>query len=118
MDRIAVYELQDALMQIFLAQGIRGAVYPDGIYGPETTEAVRTFQQMEGLPVTGEADRETWERIQTRLDEIIKAREVLPIPASALMLMHKFHRCTKDARNPHDRDGREGSLVLFYFYFW
>ena len=80
MDRIAVYELQDALMQIFLAQGIRGAVYPDGIYGPETAEAVRAFQQTEGLPVTGEADRETWERIQTRLYAIIKALEVLPIP--------------------------------------
>ena len=28
-------------------------IVPDGIYGPETTAAVSTFQRKHGLPVTG-----------------------------------------------------------------
>lgn len=32
----------------------------DGIYGSETAEAVRAFQQGSGLPVTGETDADTW----------------------------------------------------------
>jgi peptidoglycan hydrolase-like protein with peptidoglycan-binding domain len=35
----------------------------DGIFGSDTEEALRAFQQMEGLPVTGRADLETWERL-------------------------------------------------------
>ncbi len=33
----------------------------DGVYGPETEEAVEAFQTLFGLPVTGEVDGETWE---------------------------------------------------------
>ncbi|MBE6768671.1 MAG: hypothetical protein E7549_07165 [Ruminococcaceae bacterium] len=32
----------------------------DGIYGPETTEAVEAFQTLFALPVTGEVDGEIW----------------------------------------------------------
>lgn len=32
----------------------------DGIYGPKTKEAVRVFQSVFGLPVTGEVDYRTW----------------------------------------------------------
>lgn len=35
-------------------------VNPDGIFGPETTAAVRKFQELYGLPVTGEIDLATW----------------------------------------------------------
>ena len=35
-------------------------VHPDGIFGSETTEAVRKFQELYGLPVTGEIDLATW----------------------------------------------------------
>lgn len=35
----------------------------DGIFGSRTTAAVREFQQEAGLPVTGIADRITWEAI-------------------------------------------------------
>ncbi|MGB3670932.1 MAG: peptidoglycan-binding domain-containing protein [Phormidesmis sp.] len=34
-------------------------VFVDGIYGLETQQAVRTYQRVQGLPVTGGADRET-----------------------------------------------------------
>ena len=38
-------------------------IIPDGIYGPETTAAVSTFQRLHGLPVTGVTDQPTWETI-------------------------------------------------------
>lgn len=38
-------------------------VIPDGIYGPNTMNAVAAFQRMNGIPVTGVADQFTWERI-------------------------------------------------------
>ena len=36
---------------------------PDGIYGPSTMIAVTAFQRREGIPVTGIADENTWDRI-------------------------------------------------------
>lgn len=36
---------------------------PDGIYGPSTMIAVTAFQRREGIPVTGIADENTWERL-------------------------------------------------------
>ena len=38
-------------------------VIPDGVYGPETTSAVSTFQRNHALPVTGIVNHETWEHI-------------------------------------------------------
>ncbi|MBO5354585.1 MAG: peptidoglycan-binding protein [Clostridia bacterium] len=35
----------------------------DGIFGSNTEEALRAFQEMEGLPTTGRADQATWERL-------------------------------------------------------
>lgn len=39
------------------------SVIPDGIYGPETMQAVSTFQRNHGLPVTGITDQPTWEAV-------------------------------------------------------
>ena len=36
---------------------------PDGIYGPETIQAVSIFQRNHGLNVTGVTDQETWEAV-------------------------------------------------------
>ena len=44
----------------------------DGVFGERTLEAVMRFQKAFGLPVTGAADRETWEAIRDswlRLEE-------------------------------------------------
>ena len=38
-------------------------IIPDGIYGPETMQAVSTFQRKHGLPVTGVTNLPTWEAI-------------------------------------------------------
>ena len=35
----------------------------DGFYGPQTTDAVRTFQSVFGLPQTGSVDFATWYKI-------------------------------------------------------
>ena len=32
----------------------------DGVFGPQTREAVTAYQQLVGLPMTGAVDRETW----------------------------------------------------------
>ena len=59
--RRAVYELQVFLTAARLAHPQIPESKADGIYGPETREAVRIFQELYGLPATGEADQETWE---------------------------------------------------------
>lgn len=41
-----------------------------GSFGPETTEAVKSFQARYGLPITGVVDKPTW-------DEIVEANHVL-----------------------------------------
>ena len=38
-------------------------VIPDGIYGPETMQAVSAFQRKTSLPVTGITDQTTWDYI-------------------------------------------------------
>lgn len=38
-------------------------VVPDGIYGPDTTQAVSAYQRRRELPVTGIADQQTWNTI-------------------------------------------------------
>ena len=38
-------------------------VVPDGIYGPNTMNAISAFQRREELPATGVTDQLTWERI-------------------------------------------------------
>ena len=37
---------------------------PDGIFGPMTREAVKSFQALNDLPVTGEADPMTWDALE------------------------------------------------------
>lgn len=38
-------------------------VIPDGIYGPETVQAISVFQRNHGIPVTGMTDQDTWEAV-------------------------------------------------------
>ena len=39
------------------------SLIPDGIYGPQTIQAVTAFQRKYGIPITGVTDQTTWERI-------------------------------------------------------
>ncbi len=38
-------------------------VIPDGVYGPNTMNAVSAFQRLQGIPITGIADQSTWDLI-------------------------------------------------------
>lgn len=58
-----VRSLQTMLRVIAEDAGRIPTVVPDGIYGPNTMNAVTTFQRLYGLPVTGIADQPTWDMI-------------------------------------------------------
>lgn len=47
----------------------------DGNYGPQTVDAVRTFQSLFGLPATGEVDFATWYKIQEIYEDVKEAEE-------------------------------------------
>ena len=59
----AVANLQRYLRQLaYHTEGI-GQVPVDGIFDTATQEALSNYQRISGLPVTGTADRTTWERL-------------------------------------------------------
>ncbi len=58
-----IREIQEYLRTLALVDNNHNELAVDGIYGPETTEAVRQFQLANGLPVTGSVDSVTWERL-------------------------------------------------------
>lgn len=60
-----IRSLQTMLRVIAENDELQPSVIPDGIYGPQTVTAVSTFQRRNGLPITGIADQDTWERIVT-----------------------------------------------------
>ena len=63
-----VFELQTMLRRmIFISQNIK-RINPDGIFGTETTEAVKSFQALKNLPVTGDVDFETWTELHISSD--------------------------------------------------
>lgn len=43
-------------------------VVPDGVYSPQTMQAVIQFQRVHGLPITGVTDQRTWEEIVARYE--------------------------------------------------
>lgn len=58
-----VREIQEYLRYLQREQPALPLLAVDGLYGPETAEAVRAFQRGFGLPVTGEVDTDTWEKL-------------------------------------------------------
>lgn len=56
----AVREVQRYLLELSYVYSDIPHVESDGIYGVETEEGVRAFQRLFSLPVTGEADEETF----------------------------------------------------------
>lgn len=59
----SVRSLQTMLRVLGEDAGQALTVIPDGFYGSQTQSEVSRFQMQRGLPVTGVADQETWERI-------------------------------------------------------
>lgn len=58
-----IRSLQTMLRVIAENQPDHPTLVPDGIYGPETIQAVSYFQRKHGIPVTGVTDQYTWETI-------------------------------------------------------
>ena len=58
-----VRQMQEQLRTISRAYPAIPTVTADGVYGPATAEAVRVFQSVFGLPVTGIVDYPTWYKI-------------------------------------------------------
>lgn len=69
-----VYSLQTMLRQISDFDSRVLPVVPDGFYGANTQASVRSFQQVYGLPVTGEVDEATWNAIVRTHDLALRER--------------------------------------------
>ncbi len=59
----AVREVQRYLLELFYSGDSRIHVAVDGIYDDRTRTAVKEFQRNYDLPVTGEVDSVTWDRL-------------------------------------------------------
>lgn len=60
-DRDSIFEAQVYLNKLhYTTNGDIPLVNPDGIFASETEEAVKKFQELYGLQVTGEIDLATW----------------------------------------------------------
>lgn len=67
----AVFELQSYLRNIGRLDSDISRVVPDGFFGSETTEAVKSFQRKYGMNETGIVDFEVWESIKRKNAEAV-----------------------------------------------
>ncbi len=85
-----IRELQEYLRALSATDERYPLLGVDGIFGPETTEAVRVFQQTTDSPVTGTVQRADWERIVREygnlLLQIVPARAIAPFPYPTFVL--------------------------------
>ena len=72
-----ISEIQQFLRTISFYNGAVPRIIPDGVYGAETVNAVKAFQSAYGLPVTGNVDENTWNKLA---GEYIKALEFISEP--------------------------------------
>ena len=77
----AVANLQRYLRQLAYTSPDIGQVPVDGIFDTATRDALQNYQRMAGLPVTGVADRTTWERLYADYLASL-ARNAPPTPIS------------------------------------
>ena len=59
----SVERLQRYLRQLSYDEPTLQAPPIDGIFETQTEDALREFQRLRGIPITGSADQETWERL-------------------------------------------------------
>ena len=72
-----VRQMQEQLARISQAYPAIPRITADGIYGPRTQEAVRTFQSVFGLPVTGVVDYKTWYEISAIYVAVTRIAELM-----------------------------------------
>lgn len=75
-----IRSLQTMLRTIARVEPNQMNVIPDGIYGPQTAAAVRSFQRRQGLNPTGAVDQATHERIVQEYERAyIEAEKARPV---------------------------------------
>lgn len=79
----AIMELQQRLRDISKVDKDVLSVIPDGIFGEETENSVRSFQRKHGLTETGIVDFELWDKIN---DEHKKALFMLSEPIQVISI--------------------------------
>ncbi len=88
--RAHIYTVQKALYEVRRSGQPLPELIPDGIYGPETTEAVRRYQTLRRLPPTGTVDQATWDTLMTEYNEIMGRRErprhIIPFTSGPIAL--------------------------------
>ena len=78
-EKSAVTELQRMLRYIARYNNNITPLTPDGVFGEKTEQAVKEIQEMQGLPVTGEVDLNTWNEI-LRVYRSLKDTNLPPMP--------------------------------------
>ncbi|MBQ3251814.1 MAG: peptidoglycan-binding protein [Oscillospiraceae bacterium] len=66
-----IRSLQTMLRVLALDDNRYLLLVPDGIYGPETANAVTAFQRQNNIPISGIADQVTWEAIAAAYEPAI-----------------------------------------------
>lgn len=65
LEPVEVYQIQVGLNDYFKSKNVKIQVVPDGAWGPKTIEALKKFQQMEGLDVDGKMGPKTMAKLQS-----------------------------------------------------
>lgn len=93
-----IRSLQTMLRVIAQNDGTYPTVIPDGIYGPDTAQAISHFQRKHGLPVTGVTDQATWEAVVA----VYEPAYIEQAPAQPLnILLNASQVIRKGERNPN-----------------
>ncbi len=72
-----VRQMQEQLARISKSYPAIPTIRPDGVYGPDTREAVEVFQSVFGLPVTGVVDYNTWYEISAIYVAVTRIAELM-----------------------------------------
>lgn len=70
-----IRSLQTYLREIGNTYEEMPTVIPDGIYGTQTENSVRWFQEFAGLPVTGVVDKTTWDTLLNEYFILLSKRQ-------------------------------------------
>jgi N-acetylmuramoyl-L-alanine amidase len=65
LEPVEVFQIQSGLNDYFKDKGVKITLVADGAWGPKTIEALKKFQQMEGLDVDGKMGPNTMAKLKS-----------------------------------------------------
>jgi peptidoglycan hydrolase-like protein with peptidoglycan-binding domain len=65
LEPVEVFQIQSGLNDYFKSKGVKIVVVSDGAWGPKTIEALKKFQQMEGLEADGKMGPNTMAKLKS-----------------------------------------------------